>query len=107
RPEDPNRLPGLDDERLVLLDRLQRVHDLVEALPVPRCPGSARVDDQLFGVLRVLEVVLEHPQDRLLPPALAAELRPPERLYLSRSCDRHQILPFSRRRPISAAAART
>src|SRR3989449_7986081 len=38
---------------------------------VPRSIPGAAVDDELVRFLRVLEIVLEHPEDRLLPPALA------------------------------------
>src|SRR5206468_2060713 len=48
---------------------------LVERLPVPRHLARAPIDDEVFGLLRVLEVVLEHPEDRLLAPALAPQGR--------------------------------
>ena len=74
RAEEADRLARLHDERLILVHRAQRLDDAVEALPVARGLRGARVDDQLLRALGVLEVVLEHAQDRLLPPALAAQL---------------------------------
>src|SRR3989304_2198798 len=76
-PEDPPRHAGLDDERLVVLDPLERVHESPVRLPVPRALADAAVDDQPLGMLGVLHVVLEKAQDRLLLPALAAEHRAP------------------------------
>ena len=89
RREEADRLARLHDERLVLLHRLERLDDAVEALPVARGLGGARVDDQLLGPLGVLEVVLEHAQDRLLPPALAAQLAAALGLDLPVGRDRH------------------
>ncbi len=64
---------GLDREGLIVLETLERVDDCVEAFPVARCPADAAVDDQPRGILGILEIILQHPQDRFLPPAFAAE----------------------------------
>jgi hypothetical protein len=87
--EEADRLAGLDDQRLILLHRRQRLHDAVVALPVARGLRGAGVDDQLLRPLGVLEVVLEHAQDRLLPPALAAQLPPALGLDVAVGRDRH------------------
>ena len=89
RREEADGLAGLDDERLLLLHRLERLDDAVVALPIPRGLGGARVDDQFLGPLGVLEVVLEHAQDGFLPPALAAELAAPLGLDVPLRRDRH------------------
>src|SRR5204863_491447 len=79
--EDRNRLAALDDQRLVIAQAAEGIDDAMERLPVAgRLPGAA-VDDELVGLLRVLEVVLEHPQDGLLPPALASQFRPATGLH--------------------------
>ena len=87
--EQPDGLAGLDDERLLLLHRLERLDDAIEALPIARDLGGAGIHDQLLRPLGVLEVVLEHAQDRFLPPALAAQLTAALRLDVAVSRDRH------------------
>ena len=74
--EDADRLAGGDQQRLVVLEAAKLGHDGVEGLPRPsRAPGAA-VHDQVVRILGNLgiEVVHEHPQRRLLLPALAGEL---------------------------------
>src|SRR5947209_8956032 len=71
RLEDRDRLPALHDEGLVVAEGLERLDDAVECVPVPRRLPRASIDDEIVRLLRVLEVVLEHPEDGLLPPALA------------------------------------
>ena len=71
--EHRHRLARLDHQRLVVAERLQRRDDGVETLPVPRRPPRAAIDDQLGRLLAVGDGVLEHPEDALLPPPLAAE----------------------------------
>ena len=69
-------LAGLDQQRLVVLQRLQRALDRVQRRVVTRRLARAAVDDQLLGVLgdvRV-EVVVQHPQRGFLRPAEAFEL---------------------------------
>ncbi len=77
--EHPDRLPRLDEQRLVLLQRAQRAHDLLIALPVARRLADAAVDDQLPGPLGDfrIEVVHQHAQRRLREPAAAGERRAP------------------------------
>ena len=87
--EEADRLAGLDDQRLLLLHGAKRLDDAVVALPVARGLRGARVHDQLLGALGVLEVVLEHAQDRFLPPALAAQLAAALRLDVALRRDRH------------------
>src|SRR2546422_252149 len=77
RLEDRNGLAGLNEEGLIVPEPLERCDNLVECVPGPgRLPGPA-VDDELVGSFRVLKVVLEHPEDRFLPPALASQPIPP------------------------------
>jgi hypothetical protein len=75
-----HRLAGLYDQRLVLGQALQRSHDRIEGLPAARGLAGAPIHDEVVGPFRVLEVVLEHPQDRLDPPRLASKLATPLRL---------------------------
>jgi hypothetical protein len=73
RAEDADRLAGLDEQRLVVLERAQRSNDGVVAGPVARGLSRPAVDDQVvraFGDLGV-EVVHQHAQGGLLRPALA------------------------------------
>ncbi len=76
RAEDADRLAGLHQQRLVAVERAQRRHDAVEALPVARGAADAAVDHELRGPLGHLgiEVVHEHAQRRLGQPALGREL---------------------------------
>src|SRR6266571_9046095 len=73
RLEDRHRLPALHDEGLVVAEGPERLDDAVERVPVPRGLTGASVDDEIVRLLRVLKVVLEHPENGLLPPTLAAE----------------------------------
>ena len=76
RAKDAHRLAGLDEQRLVVLERAQLAHDRVERLPGARRAAGAAVDDEVVGPLGNVgvEVVHQHPQRRLLRPALAGEL---------------------------------
>ena len=76
RAEDADRLAGLHQQRLVGLERTQRVDDRVERLPRSRGAARAAVDHQIVGPLRDLgiEVVHEHAECRLLRPAAARAL---------------------------------
>jgi hypothetical protein len=81
RPKDADRLSALDEQRLVILQRAERVHDRVERLPIPSGAAGAAVDDEIrrpFGDVGI-EVVHEHPQRRLLLPPLAGDLAPARR----------------------------
>ena len=64
---------GLDDQSLVVLQVLQRLDDGVVRLPVTGALAVAAVDDQQLGDLGVLHVVLQHAENGLLLPALAAQ----------------------------------
>src|SRR5438093_848158 len=76
RLEDRHRLAALHDEGLVVAEGLERLDDPVEGVPVPRGLAGAPVADEIVRLLRVFEIVLEHPEDGLLPPALAPQRRP-------------------------------
>ncbi len=73
-----DRLAGLDQQRLVVAQRLQRAHDRVVGGPVARRLAGPAVDDELGRMLGDLgvEVVLQHPQRGFLLPAEAGELGP-------------------------------
>ena len=76
--EDADGLPGLNQQRLVGFQALERRDDRVVALPVARGFADAAVDNKLvraLGNLRV-EIVHQHAQRRLGEPALGAELAP-------------------------------
>ena len=74
---DAHGLAALHQQRLVVVQVLQLLHDGVEAVPVPGGLAQAAVDHQVLGPLGHLgiEVVHEHPQGRLLHPALAVQVR--------------------------------
>ena len=72
----PDRLAGLDEQRLVVAEPSKLADDRVEGRPAAGgAPGPA-VDDEVVRVLGDLgiEVVHEHPQDRFLLPAAAGQL---------------------------------
>ena len=73
--EDADRLARLDEQRLVLVQRLQRRDDAVEILPGARRPADAAIDHQLVRVLGHIrvEVVHQHAQRRFGHPALGVE----------------------------------
>ena len=75
--EHADRLAGLDEQRLVVLERSQRRDDRVEAFPVARGAADAAIDDQLLRVLGDLriEIVHQHPQRRFGQPALRGKRR--------------------------------
>lgn len=68
---DTDRPPGLDEHRLVLLERLKGADHRVERAPVAGGLPGAAVDDELVGMLGDLgvEVVLQHPQGGFLLPS--------------------------------------
>ena len=76
RPHDPDRLPGLNQERLVGLEPAKLANDRIEGGPAANRSTGPAVDNEVVGVLGDLriEVVHEHSQDRFLLPAAAAEL---------------------------------
>ena len=75
--EHAHRLAGLDQQRFIVAQGLQAVHDAVEGLPVAGGPADPAIDDQRFRLLRHLrvEVVHQHPQRRFGQPAFRAEGR--------------------------------
>ena len=78
-----HRLARLDEQRLVVFERAELAHDDVERLPRARRAARPAVDDEIIGALGHLgvEVVVEHPERRLLDPSFAGELGPPRRSY--------------------------
>ena len=75
RAEDADRLAGLHQQRLVVVEVAQRLEDGVVAFPVARGAADAAVHDQLGRVLGDfgIEVVLDHPVGGFGQPRLAAE----------------------------------
>jgi hypothetical protein len=73
--EDADRLAGLDEQGLVLLEPAERADDAVEALPVARGAADPAIDDELARSLGHvgIEIVHQHPQRRLGEPALRAD----------------------------------
>src|SRR6185312_5471592 len=76
RPQDADRLPALDQERLVVAEDAQLTDDRVEGVPAAGRATGAAVHDEVVRVLRHVrvEVVHEHPEGRLLRPAATAQL---------------------------------
>jgi hypothetical protein len=76
RAEHAYGLARLDEQRLIALERAQRRHDLLVALPVARRLTDAAVHDELGRPLGDLgiEVVHQHAQRRFGEPAAAGEL---------------------------------
>ena len=73
--EHADRLARLHQQRLVVLQRLERRDDLVEILPGARRPADAAIDDQLvrvFGDIGV-EIVHQHAQRRFGLPGQRVE----------------------------------
>ena len=73
RLQKPDRLAGLDQQRLVLVHGLQRLDDPVVGGPVAGGAAERGVDDQVVGVFADRQHVFEEAQQRFLPPALGAE----------------------------------
>ena len=74
--EHADRLPGLHQQGLVVLEALEGLEDGIEALPVARRATAPPVHDELVRVLGDvgIEVVLDHPERRFCQPALAGQL---------------------------------
>ena len=74
--EDPDRLAGLHQHGLVVLEGAQRGDDGVERLPASSRAAGAAVDHQVLGVFGDLgvEVVHQHAQGGFLLPALTTDL---------------------------------
>ncbi len=77
RAEHRDGLSRLDDERLVVLETLERIDDRFEGFPAARRATGSAVDDQLVGSFRNLgiEVVHQHAQCRFLRPSFAGPRR--------------------------------
>jgi len=75
RRKDADRLAGLDEQRLVMLERRERAHDGIECGPITGRLSRSTVDDEVVGPLGHLrvEIVHQHAQGGLLRPALAGE----------------------------------
>src|SRR5262249_20893041 len=106
RPEDADRLPGLNQQGLVVSQLAEGPHDRVERVPGARRPAAAPVDDELIGVLGDfrIEVVHQHPQGGLLLPSPAGELGAPWGAHLSRPAHRSSPTLASTERTISPEA---
>ncbi|MNV74928.1 hypothetical protein D3C71_1681830 [compost metagenome] len=74
--EQPHRLAGLDDQRLVLVHLGERLDDGAMRRPVARRFAESGIDDEIVRVLADRKHVFEQPQQSLLPPALGAQFRP-------------------------------
>src|SRR5262249_36797197 len=77
-----DRLARLHDEGLILPHCRERRHDAIKTLPVARRAGNRHIDHEIVRRFAILEIVLEHAQDRLLPPALTAKRRAAPGLHL-------------------------
>ncbi len=89
RAEDAHRLAALDKQRLVRLELEQRGDDRPQRLVAAGGAAGAAVDHQPGRVLGHLgvEVVAQHPQGRLLVPALAVKLGAPRRAHRGQVAD--------------------
>ena len=81
RAKHRHRLPRLDQQRLIRLQRLQRTHNRVKTFPIPRCFPRPAINHQLFRLLRHfgIQIVQQHAQRRFLLPSFAGNLRPARR----------------------------
>src|SRR6266542_1765919 len=75
RAEDRNGLPGLNEERFVVLQAAQRVDDRVKRIPRTRGASRAAIHDQVVGAFRHrrIEIVHQHAQGGFLRPSLAGD----------------------------------
>ncbi len=82
RAEDADRLARLHQQRLVVLERLQRVDDGVVAIPIARGAAGAAVDHEVLRALADVrvEIVHQHAHGGFLTPAFAGELVAARRL---------------------------
>src|SRR5205823_10242761 len=89
RAENGDRLAALDEQRLVGLELEQCRDDRTQRVVTAGGAAGAAVDDEpgrVFGHLGV-EVVAEHPQRRLLVPALAVQLGTARSMYRGQVAD--------------------
>src|SRR6266699_2438618 len=96
RAKNSHRLARLHQQGLIRLQRLQRPHNRMKTLPIPRRLPRPSVNDKIFGLLRHfgIKVVEQHPQRRFLLPSFAGNLRPTRRPKrpLRQSYPRHRPL---------------
>jgi AcrR family transcriptional regulator len=73
-----DRLARLDEQGLVFLEALERLDDLVEALPVARRSANSAIDDQALRILGnlVVEIVHQHSDRGFGRPLLRLDLAP-------------------------------
>ena len=105
--EHADRLPGLHEQGLVRFEPSERREDAVEGVPRARRASGAAVHDEIVGPLRDvgIEVVLEHPERRLLGPPEAVERRAAGGAHHARG-DGHTVdSPPSPRRSRNACTA--
>ena len=74
-PEHADRLAGLHQQALIVLELPQALENLVETFPVARGAADTAVDDELFRLFGNLgiEVVLDHAVGGFGEPALAGQ----------------------------------
>src|SRR3990172_2456863 len=77
RAEDGHRLAGLDQQRLVRFEPLERRQQGLEAIPVARRLSPPAIHDQILGIAGDLwvEVVLQHAIGGFDQPVLAGQRR--------------------------------
>ena len=75
RPENAGGPPGLNQQSLVVLERLKRSDNRMEGRPISRRPAGASINHEIFRPLGNLgiQVVVQHAQGCFLVPALARE----------------------------------
>ncbi len=73
--EHPDRLAGLHQQGLILLEPGQHLDDLIKAGPVAGGAANPAIDHQRLGMLGHLgiQIVHQHPQRRLGEPALGGQ----------------------------------
>src|SRR5262245_50663256 len=81
--KDADRFPGLDQQRLIIFEILQRRDDRMICLPAARGPAGPAVYDEIPRILRhvLIEVVHQHPHGGFLMPAFAGDGSAPRRAY--------------------------
>jgi hypothetical protein len=73
--ENPDRLAGLDQKRLIIVEGFQRGNYGFVTVPISGCFAGASVDDQILGTLGNLfiEIVHEHAHGSFLLPAFTGD----------------------------------
>ena len=99
-PEDAHGFARLDQQRLVILQRLEAGDDAVEGFPVACGAADAAIDHEFLGPFgdTGVEVVHQHAHWRLGEPALGADLRAGGRLDDARvvAAGIHEKTPIAR-----------